>query len=565
MEVLRIVGAVVFLVFFFGFCIFIHELGHFIAAKIRGLHIIAFSLGFKKFWGKKINGVEYRLGWLPFGGYVELPQIDSTGVPKDENGNELPEASPVDRIVTAVAGPLFNILFGLTLGCLVWAFGIPQDTPKMRTMVVDKISAEGPEYAAGLREGDRIYRVNGKSFHSTWSEFAKNLMLEVGDVSLDVENDAGKKLVKYTPKTGSPFANAELNREKIAYPYFEPRIPITLFPDKDSPAEKSGIQRGDIVTEMNDHPVFSLEDFQNRIDLMNGQSFNLKVQRGSEIVAITGVKPELYTDDNYEPPPYLVGIRYQSSEAPLKVVDALPGFPAETAGIQPNDIIKMVDGKEMKGVGEFVELVQAKKEQPIELIVERDGKELTMRIVPKQFRHYTIGVQMAIYDYPNPIQQFVYTVDLSYKSLRGIFFGLAKKAGFTESGSTIGFRNLSGPLGMGRVLFVSVYYGSFMYGIYFVVIISFALAIFNLLPLPVLDGGHTTIAILEIAFRRKIPDQIIKYLSVVFIVLLVSLMVYVTIMDIQRFIPAKAQPPAAKKEVPDASAQPDPTNPDQKP
>ncbi len=556
MEVLRIIGSAVFLVFFFGFCIFIHELGHFIAAKMRGLHIIAFSLGFKKFWGKKINGVEYRLGWLPFGGYVELPQIDSTGVPKDEDGKELPEASPVDRIVTAVAGPLFNILFGLTLGCLVWAFGIPQDTPKMRTMVVDKISAEGPEYAAGLREGDKIYRVNGKTFHTTWSEFAKNIMLEVGDVTMDVENADGKKQVKYTPKPGSPFANAELNREKIAYPYFAPRIPITLFPEKGSPAAKAGIQRGDVATEINGMPVSSLEDFQDRIDHLEGKPFNLKVQRGSESVVITDIKPELHKEA-----PYLVGIQYQGTEAPLKVVGTMAGFPAEAAGIQPNDVIKLADGKAMKNVNEFVELVQIKKEQPVELTVERGDKEIAVKITPKQFYHYTIGVEMAIYDYPNPIQQFVYTVDLSYKSLRGIFFGLAKKIGLTESGSTIGFRNLSGPLGMGRVLFVSVYYGSFMYGIYFVVIISFALAIFNLLPLPVLDGGHTTIAILELVFRRKIPDQIIKYLSTVFIVLLVSLMVYVTIMDIQRFIPAKATPPAAKKEVPNAPAEPNPADP----
>ena len=70
-------------------CVFVHELGHFLVAKWRGLHIIAFSLGFKKAWGKKINGVDYRIGWIPAGGYVDLPQIDTTDVAKDEDGNEL--------------------------------------------------------------------------------------------------------------------------------------------------------------------------------------------------------------------------------------------------------------------------------------------------------------------------------------------------------------------------------------------------------------------------------------------------------------------------------------------
>ena len=103
-----------------GFCIFSHELGHFLAGKWRGLHIDAFSLGFKAFWKKKINGVEYRLGWLPFGGYVELPQVDAPDVvPKAADGTELPRAKPLDRLITAAAGPLFNIISGLLIGCIV--------------------------------------------------------------------------------------------------------------------------------------------------------------------------------------------------------------------------------------------------------------------------------------------------------------------------------------------------------------------------------------------------------------------------------------------------------------
>src|SRR5574344_454552 len=91
LKILQVVGAAVFMVFFFGMCVLVHELGHFLAAKLCGLHITAFSLGFKKIWGKKIGGVEYRIGMLPFGGYVELPQLDSgDAVPKDENGQELP-------------------------------------------------------------------------------------------------------------------------------------------------------------------------------------------------------------------------------------------------------------------------------------------------------------------------------------------------------------------------------------------------------------------------------------------------------------------------------------------
>ena len=90
MDILLSIGALFFVFIAIGFCIFSHELGHFLAAKWRGMHIDAFSLGFRPFWKKKINGVEYRLGWLPFGGYVELPQVDATdAVPKAADGTIL--------------------------------------------------------------------------------------------------------------------------------------------------------------------------------------------------------------------------------------------------------------------------------------------------------------------------------------------------------------------------------------------------------------------------------------------------------------------------------------------
>ena len=116
LNILGIAGSVIFVVFFFGMCIFVHELGHFLVARWRGLHVDAFSIGFKKIWAKKINGVEYRIGCLPLGGYVELPQVDAaTEAPKAADGTELPPAKPLDRLLTAAAGPICNIIFGLLL------------------------------------------------------------------------------------------------------------------------------------------------------------------------------------------------------------------------------------------------------------------------------------------------------------------------------------------------------------------------------------------------------------------------------------------------------------------
>ena len=150
---------------------------------------------------------------------------------------------------------------------------------------------------------------------------------------------------------------------------------------------------------------------------------------------------------------------------------------------------------------------------------------------------------MAVYDYPSPWELFVSTIDMSWKSLRGICVGLGQKLGLTERQSSLKPSHMSGPLGIGTTLFNSVYRSSLMTGIYFMVVVSFALAIFNLLPFPVLDGGHIVFGVIEIIFRRPLPTFIIKGLSIIFVTLLIGLMVFVTFADGRRlvrgFIPAK--------------------------
>ena len=101
-HILTIIGSAVFMIFFFGLCIFVHELGHFLVAKWRGFHVIAFSIGFRKIWSRTYKGVEYRIGWIPFGGYVDIPQIDSAEPPKDEHGNPLPKGNTCRRRRTAL-------------------------------------------------------------------------------------------------------------------------------------------------------------------------------------------------------------------------------------------------------------------------------------------------------------------------------------------------------------------------------------------------------------------------------------------------------------------------------
>src|SRR5271168_3369841 len=127
MTILHYIFIAVEVVLLFNLLIGVHELGHFLAAKWRGLKIERFAIWFgKPIWKKKVNGVEYALGWIPAGGYVALPQMATMEAieGKGETTTEpLPNVSPLDKIIVAFAGPLFSFALAFVFAYLVWVVG----------------------------------------------------------------------------------------------------------------------------------------------------------------------------------------------------------------------------------------------------------------------------------------------------------------------------------------------------------------------------------------------------------------------------------------------------------
>src|SRR3981081_1537095 len=127
------IGRIILIVFevliIFNLLIVVHELGHFLAARWRGLYIEKFGIWFgKPLWKKTINGVQYSLGSLPFGGFVALPQLAPMDIIEgkaDLDRAKLPKISALDKIIVAFAGPLFSLLLALFFSCLVLGVGHP--------------------------------------------------------------------------------------------------------------------------------------------------------------------------------------------------------------------------------------------------------------------------------------------------------------------------------------------------------------------------------------------------------------------------------------------------------
>src|SRR5438128_8473590 len=149
----------------FNLLIVVHELGHFLAARWRGLYIEKFGVWFgKPLWKKTINGVQYSLGSLPFGGFVALPQLAPMDIIEgkaDVDRAQLPPVSALDKIIVAVAGPFFSLLLAIVFAAIVWIVGYPVSESDTTT-VVGYIMPDSPAEKVGLRPGDKTLEVDGK-------------------------------------------------------------------------------------------------------------------------------------------------------------------------------------------------------------------------------------------------------------------------------------------------------------------------------------------------------------------------------------------------------------------
>src|SRR5712672_2256946 len=165
MSVLKFLFIAIEVLLLFNLLIFVHELGHFLAARWRGLKVDRFAIWFgKPIWKTKINGVEYALGTIPAGGYVSLPQMatmEAIEGKSESSDKPLPPISALDKIIVAFAGPLFSFLLAIAFAFVVTMVGRPVSDTETTTTIGSVIKG-GPADEAGLRPGDRILSVDGK-------------------------------------------------------------------------------------------------------------------------------------------------------------------------------------------------------------------------------------------------------------------------------------------------------------------------------------------------------------------------------------------------------------------
>jgi len=588
--ILSMAWKILFIVFFFGFCIFIHEFGHLLVAKLCGLQVDRFSIGFgKKLWGKTICGVECIISLLPFGGYVALPQIDLAETPNGADGKPLPPAKPVPRGLTAFAGPLFNILFGFLLATVMWLVGVwvpptsdscvvtavPSTLPlypeKMTTS--DKIIAfdgqpsdkyleeicqdldpqsgvhtltilrdgqpkeitfqptPNPEWEAGLRKGDRIVALNGKGFTRGAEELRDEYVYNGGPrLTLTVVRDGQQHELTYTPMP-NPLV------EGLGLPFFTYRNPVVARDvTKDSLAWTGGLRPGDQVLQLDQINILGGNHFYETVTAHLGQPFTLLVSRDGKEIPFG---PFTCAD---EAELQSFGLSFS-----VAVVEILPDSPGEKAGVQTGDYITSVDGQAVMDSAFLTNYIRNSQGKIMTLTIVRDKQEIllpdvqaTLKTLEDGSQRYMIGVVLSdssenVIGHPSPWRQFTKVAMTTGRTLKLLFAPLgATITGQERAKATVSVRHMSGPLGIVLMLWHSLKTQGIRGGLSLIILISFSLAFINLLPLPVLDGGHILFALIELVIRRRLPVKLVSILQNTFATLIIMLFLYITFFDGKR-------------------------------
>lgn len=447
MDFLKTAFILLEVILLFNLIIVVHELGHFWAARWRGLVVDKFAVWFgKPLWKKTIGGVEYRLGCIPAGGFVSIPQLapmDAVEGKSSVDVQALPPVKPIDKIIVALAGPVASLALAFIFAVAVWILGRPVSAGEFSTKI-GFVLPNGPAAVAGLQAGDQILSVDGHkvSRFSGMGNVAESIVWNV--------------------------ANSET-----------PIIPIKFVRD--------GVEQ------------------------------------------TVWVEPKAPTSEGWG----RKGLR-QIGIAPAQtpmVARVLPGSPAAEAGLQSRDLITAVDGSPLLSLPSLAEYLNNYHGGSINLTVERDGSTLNVAVtprIPEGGDKPRVGIEwdergQTTLAHPTPWAQVSGTLRTMWATITAV----------AAPSNDIGLQHLSGPVGIMRFYYLIFEApDGWLTALWFSVFLNINLAVLNLLPFPVLDGGHILLALIEAIRRKPINVRVLEIVQSSFALLLISFMLYVTFFDV---------------------------------
>jgi regulator of sigma E protease len=426
-----------------GFMILIHEFGHFAVAKLLGVRVEQFAIGFgKRLFGFRRGDTDYRLNLLPLGGYVKMSGENPMDERTDDPG-EFMNHPRWHRFLIAIAGPTMNILLAIFLLTTVYMVHYEYPVYMDKAAVIDGVRKGSAAAQAGILPGDRVVKVDG-IMNPTWEQLQPRVFISPNQpIAITIQR--GDQLLEKTivPK---PVTTSEVGSAGW-YPA-EPVIIGRL--EKDMPAAKSGLQEKDKVVAMNGQPLGSIDEMIERLQETKDQPVDLTVLRGNQTLSFK-MQPVLSKTEDPKEQRYRLGFLNQEETK----VTQLPFSQALQLSLEEN------------------------KKYSLLLL------ELAKKIVQRKISLKAVSGPIGI------AQETAYQ---------------AQQKGWTPlMGLTAG--------------------------------ISLNLGIFNLLPIPILDGGVIMFLLIESLMRRDISLRIKERIYQAAFVFLVLFAVMVIYNDIRKTIP----------------------------
>ena len=440
-----------FFVYIFSFVVlisiivFIHELGHFSFARLFGVRVLDFSIGFGKSiksWETKSKTI-FNLRLLPFGGYVKMNGEEI--LEKSQSSDSYSSKKYYQKLLITLGGPIFNFVLAIIIFFIINLLGIYKILPITGDVLPNSIA-----YQKGIEKGDLISMIDNIPI-SSFSEAQLALSKRLGDSGdLKIQIVRNDNTFDFFLPINNWLSSKEPSNLLYELGIFPPLKPIIGSVVEASPAAKGKIKSGDKVLEINDKPITYWGDIREEINKSRGNEILVKILRENKIDTLR-VKPSL-AENTFN---WQIGI---------------------SSSFEISDKVRVLEKFSVKD------------------------------------------------SLKNSLSQTYMVIENSMTFIRKIIFG------------QVSAKNLGGPVMIGQYAGESVIYGGFYSFFYLIALISISLGIVNLFPLPVLDGGQAVILTIERIIGRDLPPKLLDFFYRFGTVFLIFLFAFVFFNDIFRIL-----------------------------